>query len=193
MNRMPHRPFIRYRFDERKAVQAAGLLLARSEGYLNYMKLIKLLYLADREHLDLYGAPIVGGAYAALPYGPVITEVKERITETRSDYWNEHISPPADYEVKLLKDVGDDDLNDAEVEILELIAKRYKDVHPFDLVNELHGGLPEWRDPAGSSFTIWVEDILRALGKNDIEIAAAARLAADTECTDRALLDVQEE
>ncbi len=39
----------RYIFDEKKATQAAGILISKSGGTINYMKLIKLIYLANRE------------------------------------------------------------------------------------------------------------------------------------------------
>ena len=135
---MSRRRYIRFRFDERKTVQAAGFLLNSAGGYLNFMQLIKLLYLADREHLRLYGLPITGGSYAALPYGPVIEEVKECIRESPTEYWSAHISPPADFEVKLLKDPGDDDLTDAEVEVLQEVVSRFLSMRPFELVKFTH-------------------------------------------------------
>ena len=45
-------------FDERKAAQAASVLLERHGGSMPYIKLIKLLYLADREALIESGLPI---------------------------------------------------------------------------------------------------------------------------------------
>ena len=44
-------------FDERRAAQAASLLLERRAGRMPYIKLIKLLYLADREALIETGRP----------------------------------------------------------------------------------------------------------------------------------------
>jgi uncharacterized phage-associated protein len=45
-------------FDESKATEAAAFLLSRSDQTMNYMKLIKLLYLTDREALIRWGRPI---------------------------------------------------------------------------------------------------------------------------------------
>jgi hypothetical protein len=39
----------RYQFNEQKATQAAAFLIAANGGQINYMKLIKLLYLANRK------------------------------------------------------------------------------------------------------------------------------------------------
>jgi hypothetical protein len=46
------------KFDERKATEATALLLSLRGGQMHYMKLIKLLYLADRRALLRWGIPI---------------------------------------------------------------------------------------------------------------------------------------
>jgi hypothetical protein len=38
---------IKFKFNERKAVQAAGRLISQSGAEMNYMALIELLYLID--------------------------------------------------------------------------------------------------------------------------------------------------
>ena len=60
-----------FSFDFEKA-KAALLHLARKEitEFTKY-KALKLLFLADREHLFRFGRPITGDSYDALPYGPV--------------------------------------------------------------------------------------------------------------------------
>jgi uncharacterized phage-associated protein len=58
---------VRFPFDERKAAQAAAYLLKKHDGRLNFMKLIKLLYLADRKSLLENGKPITGDRMLAMP------------------------------------------------------------------------------------------------------------------------------
>ena len=45
-------------FNEAKATQAAARLLFLRGGTMSYVKLIKLLYLADREALIRWGRPV---------------------------------------------------------------------------------------------------------------------------------------
>jgi len=45
-------------FNERKATEAASVLLRLRGGQMSHLKLIKLLYLADREALDRWSVPI---------------------------------------------------------------------------------------------------------------------------------------
>jgi uncharacterized phage-associated protein len=42
---------------------------------MNYMRLLKLLYIAERETLGRTGRPIVGGPVTAMERGPVLLEV----------------------------------------------------------------------------------------------------------------------
>ncbi|MGD0651719.1 MAG: hypothetical protein ABSA97_11370 [Verrucomicrobiia bacterium] len=46
---------MRSRFDEAKSTQMAGALLQLAGKRMNYMKLIKLMYIIDREALKRWG------------------------------------------------------------------------------------------------------------------------------------------
>lgn len=70
---------IYFRYDATKAVQAVLWFLHKHGGTMDKMKLIKLVYIADREHLKLYGRPIVGGRYFAMKHGPVTSELLDHI------------------------------------------------------------------------------------------------------------------
>lgn len=87
---------IELRFDKRKALAAASVLLEKSRGRMPYMKLIKLLYAADRESLLRLGKPIVGGHYYAMKLGPVVSEVLDLVKHSpgpegpAGEYWSQH-------------------------------------------------------------------------------------------------------
>lgn len=57
------------RFIEAKATQAAARLLRNRGGKMSYMKLIKLLYLADREALAQWGRSITTDTYVSMDKG----------------------------------------------------------------------------------------------------------------------------
>src|SRR5271168_467516 len=63
-----------------KTIQAIGVLL-RYDGVkrMNYMRLLKLLYIADRESLRETGRPVTGGPVIAMERGPVLKEVYDLI------------------------------------------------------------------------------------------------------------------
>jgi uncharacterized phage-associated protein len=60
-------------FSEQKVAQMAAFFLHEGRDCMPLLKLIKLLYLADRESLRLHGMPISGDLVVAMPHGPVLS------------------------------------------------------------------------------------------------------------------------
>lgn len=167
---------IRFQFNEAKATQAASFLLKANGGKMNYMKLIKLLYLADREALSLWERPITGDSYVSMDNGPVLSKVLDKINSGKNrfgvkSYWHEYISGPENYNIKLLrKKVEYDELSEREKELLLVVYQKYKKYNKWQMVDICHKVLPEWDDPHGTSIPIRIEDILRAVKKTERDI-----------------------
>ena len=162
------------RFREDKATQAAALLLGWAGGSMNYMKLIKLLYLADRTALVRWGRPITFARAVSMKHGPVLSEVLDLINEgnppgTRS-LWNRAVSSPANYEVRLNGACAADDLSDAEEAVLGEVFRDYGGLDPWPLVDLLHSTLPEWI-PTSGAIPIHYRDILLNEGWTEAEVA----------------------
>src|SRR6266699_5311591 len=94
------------RFNERRATEAAARFLKLRGGRMSYLKLIKLLYLLDREALLRWGAPVTTDRYVSMDDGPVVSNIYSLITDDKQKpIWAKYISPPVgDYEVKLQTD-----------------------------------------------------------------------------------------
>lgn len=60
-------------FSERKAAEAAAFLLLKGGGGLELLKLMKLMYLAERESFKKYGESITGDAFVSMQHGPVLS------------------------------------------------------------------------------------------------------------------------
>ena len=166
---------MRLRFNEAKATQAAARLLGLRGGRMSYLKLIKLLYLADRAALLKWGRPLTTDRHVSMPKGPVVSQIYDLITgdvqpgfET---YWHQHISAPENFEVTLRRDPGDEELSAAEETLLDEIYAQHGRRSRWELVDYTHD-LPEWEDPNGSSLQISIRDILKAGNKTEAEIAA---------------------
>jgi uncharacterized phage-associated protein len=162
------------KFNERKTTQAAAKVLKLAGGQMNYMLLIKLLYLLDRRALKKWGRPVSGDDYFSMKLGPVLSEVLDLITTEpgASGYWGSHISEPVRYVVSLADDPGDDDLSEAEEQIIEEVHDHYGGYNPFQLADELHQMLPEWEKIEQGRSPITYRAILEALKKTPEEIAA---------------------
>lgn len=160
-------------FDEKKATEAAAFLLKMRGGKMSYLKLIKLLYLADREALSRWGFSITNDYHVSMPHGPVVSNTYNlMIDDAEKPFWSQYISAPlGQYELQLLAECSTDKLSRAEERLLTEIFDRYGHMTRWQLRDFTHG-LPEWRDPQGSSMPISVAEILQAQGLSmeDIEV-----------------------
>lgn len=168
---------MRLAFDEVKATQAASLFLSLAPGKsLTYLKLIKLLYYADREALRDLGLPITTDRHVSMRLGPVTSNIYDRIkSNDRPSFWSDHIRR-AGASVVLLSDPGRSELSRAEEKVIMAIFEREGDKDGFALVDQTHAEFPEWKDPGGSSQPIDLQDIIDALNLSEDEAAQAKSL-----------------
>jgi len=83
-----------FQFRFEKALQAAGVLLERAGGRMEYLRLLKLLYIADREMIAQELSPITGDRVVAMKNGPVLSQVYDLIkgTAAKSGEWSCYVS-----------------------------------------------------------------------------------------------------
>lgn len=166
-------------FNERKAAQVAAWFLRKQGGRMPHLKLIKLMYLADRQSLDEYGFSITGDLAVSMPHGPVLTMTLDLINgdvESGRDGWEAWISDRADYEVALRERERDelDELSEADVGVLDQVWRRFGAMTKWQIRDYTHDHCPEWQDPQGSSNPIPYERIFEALGRSKQEAAQLA-------------------
>jgi uncharacterized phage-associated protein len=158
---------MRMRFNERKVTQAAAFLLKLRGGRMKYIKLLKLLYLADRKSLLERGLPISTDRYVSMDDGPVLSITYNLI---QGDYrntehiWSSVIVPAEDFDVRLKDPQGDisiGQLSRAEIRTLQSVFDVYGSWNRWKLIDEVMHKLPEWTDPNGSMIPIEVRDILQ--------------------------------
>lgn len=176
---------IRVRFDIQKKIQAAALLARLEGGRVDRVRLLKLLYIADRDSLAERGIPIIGGRVAALDNGPLHCDVYSMIkSEGEHDAEVEAarewgvIFKNDNHSIVLKTDPEILDLSEFEVEKLTDAWDRHKDLDTWELVEKTHE-FEEWKrfQRTGSSHTIPMESILSAVGYNIQDIAAIQREA----------------
>ncbi len=164
---------IRFRFNTRKAAQAAFKMLRLAGGRLNYMVLCKLLYLADRESLVQLECPLTGDTMIALPHGPVLARILNLIrlgpVSEEDEPWFLAVSAPVGYDVECLADPGDGELSNAEESILVNVFERFGHLDWKQLSRYTHD-LPEWSDPHGGRLPIAFEQILLLVGKSEQDL-----------------------
>src|SRR5262245_38259680 len=105
---------------------------------MNHMRLLKLLYIADRESLRDNGRPITGDQIVAMERGPVPSAVFNLIRghHVETPRWEKYFRVRL-YEIELMeKSPGIEELNRYEIEKLEEIAKKYEDKDEWAMVQE---------------------------------------------------------
>lgn len=162
-------------YDERRAAQAAAYLLYRARGHLPLIKLIKLMYLAERLSLFRYGEPITGDSLVSMPHGPVLSRTYDHIKGALpciEGGWDTWILDKAEYEVGLrdesmIRSPEQDllRLSDSDLEILGETWDEFGHWDRWALVEYTHSdACPEWEDPDGSSRPIRYETLFEKLG-----------------------------
>lgn len=158
-------------FREDKAAQAAALFLKLGGGSMSHLKLIKLLYLAEREALLRFGRPITFDSYTSMDHGPVLSQTLNLVhgDSQTEGLWGKAISIPENNEVSLIEDPGNDRLSEAEESLIREVFDQHGAKSRWEIRDFTHT-LAEWQDPKGSSIKIDYKDILRAGGKTEAEI-----------------------
>lgn len=169
---------IRFTFNEVKATAAAAVLLRQHGDRMPYMKLVKLMYLAEREALRRYGKPIFGDLYFSLPMGPIVSNVLNLIKSenepfrTGGSHWSSSIDTER-YDARLRKEPDLGSLSDSEVDLLRELSRDFSKMDQYQLGDWTHS-LPEYckpgTEPGEKAIPIHPEDILRVVGKTAEQI-----------------------
>ena len=158
---------------ELKTTEAAAFLLEKAGGKMEYLKLIKLLYLADREAIHVNGLPITFDDYCSMINGPVLSRtydwIKSQVKKGDGDTWVKHIQLASRYEVVLASAAGVSHLSDVEVEVLDSVFKEFNKFGKYELVDITHK-LPEYKTPpTRSSVPISIRDVINAVESDEQE------------------------
>ena len=187
---------IKFIFNERKAAQTAARLIQQGGGEMNYLALMKLLYLIDREALCRFGRPVTGDKIVAMKHGPVLSRVYDLVSHKKQELpqseWHKFISRPNAY-VYTVKFGGVPDtseLSQAELALVDEIFAKFRGWDEWSLVDYTHS-LPEWRDPKGTSVPIPFEEILKAEKKTRGDIKAITEEAEADSFMESALASVR--
>jgi uncharacterized phage-associated protein len=159
-------------FNERKAAQAAAYFLFRAGGRLDVLKLMKLLYLAERRSFEKYGEPMIGDRLVSMPHGPVLSRTYNYMNgelPSAEGGWDSWIADRAEHVLSLKnpKSLRSPEslkqLSDADLGVLDEVWKKFGRMTGSQLRNYTHRHCPEWKDPEGSMIPMQLEDLFKAL------------------------------
>ena len=158
-------------YSEKRAVQTAAFFISRASGTIEILKLMKLMYLAERESLVRYGEPIMGDVLVSMKHGPGLSKTLDHIngfTDSEEGVWESWISARAGHKLGLQPTHGPGDqltqLSDADMEILNFIWNKFGNYDKYKLRDITHQICLEWEDPGETSQLIPYSRVLNCAG-----------------------------
>lgn len=133
---------------ERLATQMAVAFIAKANRPVGRLKLVKLMYLAEREAMRRFLLPIIGDQIFAMRQGMVVSITARLVRGEGEDYgeWNQHIVGTArglgirkGVSVEQLDCLSEDDLG-----VIQSVWDRYGSKSQDELVHVVHHRLLEW-------------------------------------------------
>ena len=162
-------------FNIEKLIQACNYLIKKNNAPLNYTKLIKMLYLADKESLKGSLQTITGDTYVSMDNGPVLSKLYDLIkgrhrNEKAQNLWDSRFILNNYDLVAATERIPQNELSAFEIQILDQIHSQFKDYDVWEMINYVHNNCPEWKNPEGSAIAIQPQEILESIGKSTEEI-----------------------
>lgn len=124
---------------EKKKVNSILFFASKSGGRIDRLKLMKLLWLSDRIHLNKYGRLILKDDYNALPHGLVPSNTMDITKKTLDDYFDVE-----KYEIIAKSTFESGCFSESDIEIMEQVWEQYgKKMDGLQLRDFSHN-FPEW-------------------------------------------------
>lgn len=163
-------------FDEIKSAQMAAYLVQHSKQPTDKLKLIKLIYLAEREYLDRHVMPMNLDEFYSLKDGPIASAALNGINGINIELWSKWIRRDGNSvsAVGVLSRDAFDHLSNADISVLDAIWGKFGHWGTAKIWDFVHNkkNIPEYTPVKRGRIQIRYEEILKALGKpNADEIA----------------------
>lgn len=164
-------------YKEEKSAQIAAFFVEREGGDISHLKLIKLMYIADRLSMEKTGFPMTYDRMKSLPHGPILDKTLNYIDSKPTpmpESWAKFLVKGGPHTISLHEEIDFSSLSPNDINTLEEVYEEYGHLSKYALRDLTHDPdhFPEWRDPKGSSLPIHYKDIFLAVGDSD-ELARA--------------------
>lgn len=161
-------------FNARKAAQVSAFFANKQGKRIDILKLIKLVYLADRRNMQDFGHPILNDRFVSMPHGPVNSITLNYVNGAVEDHrdWDEFVGRRYGYSVGATRRFSHeelDELSEADCETLERVWVEFGHMDKWELRDWTHRNCPEWEDPDGSANPIPYARVFKFLGSDDPE------------------------
>jgi uncharacterized phage-associated protein len=164
-------------FRSRKAAQICAYFALKSDGLIEKLKLIKLVYLSERKMLAETHHPMLFDELFSLPHGPICSSTLNGIDgEIHSEVWDDFVAHNGNIVVAMKKFARPafDEISEAEIETLDAIWKEFGRMTASQIRNWTHENCREYTETTGR-IPIAYRDVLLAVGESEAEADAVDR------------------
>lgn len=120
--------------------------MANEIDEMSKTKLLKLLYLLEESFVKKYSLPFLNIEFEVWQAGPVSRDMFIELSDELNllKGFIKTVKVEEGTYVKALKDFSDDEFNDNELEMLEIVTKRFGHLSAIELVNRTHMKNSNW-------------------------------------------------
>ena len=156
-------------FDETKSAQMAGYLAQKSGEKLDKLKLIKLIYLSEREYLKRHSLPMTLDEFYSLKDGPIasaaLNGLNGLLTQSLWDKWIKRTGNKIGIAKKRERKQFDH-LSEADISVMDYVWDQFGGMTTPEIWNYVHTKCPEYQSVQTGRLVIRYVDILKVLKKD---------------------------
>lgn len=159
-------------FKSKKAAQLAAYFAVKSEGLIEKLKLIKLIYLTERRFIGDYRHPMLYDELYSLPHGPICSSTLNGIDGViHEEIWDDYIARNGNVVVSMRAFTRDDldELSDAEIAVADRAWSRFGAMTASQLRNYSHKNCSEYTEIEQGRIPISYTELFEALGIENSE------------------------
>lgn len=160
-------------FRSGKAAQVCAFFAVKSEGFIDKLKLIKLVYLTERRMLGDHHVPMLYDEFYSLPHGPICSSTLNGIDNViHEEVWSHYIKMHGNRAVAVKTFERDDleEISDIEIQYLSDIWSEFGNMTASQIRNWTHEHCSEYTEISNGRVPISYSDILRALGDGEADL-----------------------
>jgi uncharacterized phage-associated protein len=170
--------------DAEKIVDVMLYLTEKNNKRITFVRLLKLIYFADRLHLRRHGRTISTDCYFAMEHGPVASKVYDFCKAIVGNLSNDQIQDLSfleryfdkgsmNYEIISKVPPNSDNFSDSEIEVLDEVVSKFGNLSDNEISSMTHNFF-EWKkyeselEARASSFYMRFEDFFESEDKGTV-------------------------
>jgi uncharacterized phage-associated protein len=158
-------------FSAEAAAQASAYFARREGGEISVLKLMKLMYIAERESVRLRGRLMFYDEHYSLPHGPVCSSVLNGVNQkSENEIWTQYVARKHNSVASLNDEV--DHLSRSDLRILQQVWDTFGWMNAVQIRNWTHENCQEYTEINKGRIRISITEMGAAVGMESPALAA---------------------